>query len=114
MSKTQIFMNKPVYLGLSILELSNIAMQEFQYDYIKMKYKEKAKLRYVDTDSLVVYIKADDIYKDIAKDVETDRPLPKRKKKNVIGLMKDELGGKIMKEFVELRAKSQLLNRQWQ
>ena len=71
-----------------------------------MKYKEKAKLRYVDTDSLVVYIKADDIYKGIAKDVETDRPLPKRKNKNVIGLMKDELGGKIMKEFVELRAKS--------
>ena len=65
-----------------------------------MKYKEKAKLRYVDTDSLVVYIKADDIYKDIAKDVETDRPLPKRKNKNVIGLMKDELGEKSWKNLL--------------
>ena len=69
----------------------------------------------MDTDNFTVYIKTDDIYKDIAKDVEKsldasnyelDRPLPKGKNKSVIGLMKDELGGKIMIEFVGLKAKN--------
>ena len=69
--KTEILMNKPVYLGLSILELSEILMYEFSYDYAKPNNDEKAKLCYMDTDSLIVYIKADDIYKDIAEDVET-------------------------------------------
>ena len=64
-------MNKPVYLGLSILELSKVLMYEFWYDYVKPKYGEKAKLCYMDTDSFIVYIKTGDIYKDIAKDVET-------------------------------------------
>ena len=102
MKKTEILMNKPVYLGLSILELSKILMYEFWYDYVKPKYGEKVKLCYVDTDSFIVYIKTDDIYKDIAEDVETrfdtsnyelDRPLPKGKNKIVIG-------------FVRLRAKN--------
>ena len=60
-------MNKPVYLGLSILELSKILMYEFWYDYVKLKYSEKAKLCYMDTDSFIVSIKIDDI----AEDVET-------------------------------------------
>ena len=103
--KTEILMNKPVYLGLSILELSNILMYEFWYDYLKPEYGEKTKLYYMDTDSFIVYIEIDDIYKDIAEYVETkfdtsncelDRPLPKGKK-NVIGVMKDELSEKIMK-----------------
>ena len=98
-------MNKPVYLRLLILELSKILMYELWYDYVKPKYGEKAKLCYMDTDSFIVYIKTDDIYKNITEDVETrfdtsdyelDRPLPKGKNKKVIGLMKDELGGKIM------------------
>ena len=65
-------MNKPVYLylDLSILELSKIVMWEFCYDYIKPKYGEKAKLYYMDTDSFLVYIKTDDIYKEIAEGVE--------------------------------------------
>ena len=71
MKKTEILMNKPVHLGLSILELSKILMYEFWYDYVKPKYGEKAKLCYMDTDSFIVYIKTDDIYKDIAEDVET-------------------------------------------
>ena len=80
-------MNKPVYLGLSILELSKILMYEFWYDYVKPKYGEKAKLCYMDTDSFIVYIKTD-IYKDIAEDFETrfdtsnyelDNSLPKGK-----------------------------------
>ena len=107
MRKAEILMNKPVHLGLSILELSKILMYEFWYDYVKI-YGEKAKLCYVDTDSIVVYIKRDDIYKDIAKDVETrfntsdyksDRQLPKTKSKKVIRLMKDELDRKIMTKF---------------
>ena len=93
-------MNKPVYLGLSILELSKILMYEFWYDYIKPKYGEKAKLCYMD---FIVYIKTDNIYKDIAEDVESrfdisnyelDTPLPKGKNKKVIGLINDELGKK--------------------
>ena len=89
MKKTEILINKPVCLELSILELSKILMYEFWYDYVKPKYGEKAKLCYMDTDSFIVYIKTDGIYKNIAQNVETrsdtsnyelDRPLPKRKK----------------------------------
>ena len=83
-------MNKPVHLGLSILELSIILVYEFWYDYVKLKYGEKAKLCYMDTETFIVYIKTEDVYKDIAEDVETrfytsnyelDRPLPKRRNK---------------------------------
>ena len=79
-------MNKPVYLGLSILQLSKILMFEFWYDYVKRKYGKKKKLCYM---GFIVYIKTDDIYKDIAEDVEAksdtanyelERPLPKLKK----------------------------------
>ena len=87
----QIFMNKADSLGHSILESSKILMHEFWYDYVKSKYGEKAKLRYMGTDSFIVYIKIDYIYEDIA-DVETRfdsshygsiyRPLPKEKIKH--------------------------------
>ena len=95
-------MNKPFYLGLSILDLSKTVMHEFWYDYVKPKYVENAKLCYMDTDSFIVHLKTDDIYKDIAEDVETrfdtsnfeiERPLPKAKNRKLIRLMKDELGG---------------------
>ena len=106
-------MNKPVYLSQAILDLSKTIMYEFHYDYMKRKYDDKLKLCYMGTDSLI-YIKTEDFYKDIADDVETrfdtsgyvpDRPLPVGKNKKVIGLMKDELGGEIMKEVVSLRPK---------
>ena len=71
MKKTEILMNKPVCLGFSILELSKILMHEFWYDYVKPKFDEKAKLCYMDTVIFTVYIKTDDIYKDITEDVET-------------------------------------------
>ena len=109
MRKTQIIINKPLYLGLSILDLTKTVMYEFWYDYIKPKYGENAKLCYMDTDSFIVHAKTDDSYKDIAEDVEKrfdtsnfeiNRPLPKVKSKKVIGLMKNELGGQIMKKFV--------------
>ena len=98
-----------------MLEISKIVMYEFWYDYVKLKYNKKVKLCYMDTDSFIVYIKTDVFYKDIAQDVETrfdtsnnklNRPLPKGKNKKVIGVMKDELVGKIMKEFIEFKEKT--------
>ena len=132
MKKTKVKMNKPIYLGLSILEISKILMYEFWYDYIKPKDNDNFRLCYMDTDSFVMHIKTNDFYKDIASDVENRfdtsnyevntseitaepsslersalarRPLPTGKNKKVIGLMKDELGGKIITEFVTLRPK---------
>ena len=105
MKKSETLMNKPVYLGLSLLEL----MCEFWSDYTKPKHGEKAKLCYIDTNSFIVYIKTDHDYKGTAEDVETifgtlnyesDRPLPNGKNKKVIGLMKDELGGNIVTKFI--------------
>ena len=102
MKKTKVKMNKPIYLGLSILEISKILMYEFWYDYMKPKYNDNVRLYYMDTDSFVMHIKTNDFYKDIASDVENrfntsnyevNRPLPTGKNKKVIGLMKDELGG---------------------
>ena len=117
MGKIKVVMNKPAYLGQAILDLSKIVMYEFHYGYMVPKYGlEKLKLCYMDTDSLVHDIKTEDFYEDIANDVEarfdtsgyskTDfRSLPIGFNKKVIGLMKDELGGKIMTEFVALRPK---------
>ena len=117
MGKTKVVMNKPVYLGQAILDLSKIVMYEFHYDYMKKKYDDdKLTLCYMDTDSLIYDIETEDFYKDIADDVESrfdtsgyrndgSRPLPVGKNKKVIGLMKDELGGEIMSEFVALRPK---------
>ena len=70
MKKTKVKMNKPIYLGLSILEISNILMYEFWYDYMKPKYGDNVKLRYMDTDNFIIYIKTEDFYIDIADDVE--------------------------------------------
>ena len=70
MKKTKVKMNKPIYLGLSILEISKILMYEFCYDYMKPKYNSNVKLCYMDTDSFIMNIKTNDFYKDIASDVE--------------------------------------------
>ena len=69
--KTATFMNKHIYLGLSILQLSKLFMYGFWYDYVKPKYGEKAKLCYMDIESFTVYKKTDYIYKDIGEDAET-------------------------------------------
>ena len=109
---TKVKMNKPIYLGLSILEISKILMYEFWYDYMKPKYGDNVKLCYMDTDSFIMNINTEDFYKDIANDVEkrfdtsnyeVDRPLSTAKNKKVIGLMKGELEGRIITEFVTLR-----------
>ena len=115
MKKIKVKLNKPIYLGLSILEISKILMYEFWYDYMMLKYSDNVKSCYTDTDSFIINIKIKDFYKDIANDVEdrfdtsnyeVDRPLPTGKNKKVIGLMKDELGGKVITEFVALRPKT--------
>ena len=104
--KTKVKMNKPICLGLSILEISKILMYEFWCDYMKPKFGDNAKLCYMDTDSFIIYIKTEDFFKDIADDVEckfdtsnyeVDGPLPTGKNRKVIELMKGELGGKIIK-----------------
>ena len=108
-------MNKPIYLGLSILEISKILMYKFWYDYMKPKCNVHVKLCDMDTDSFIMNIKTNDFYEDIASDVENrfdasnyevKRPLPTGKNKKVIGLMKVKLGGKIITEFVTLRPKT--------
>ena len=117
MRKVEVKMNKLIYLVQAILDISKILMYKFWYDYIKSKYGDNARLCCMDTDSFVIYIKTKDFYKDIADDVERwfdtsnydekdKRPLPIGKNNKVIGLFKDELGGKIMIEFCALRAKA--------
>ena len=115
MKKTKVKMNKPIYLGLSILEISKILMYEFWYDYMKPKYGNNVKLCYMDSDSFIMSIKTNDFYEDVANDVgnrfdtsnyEVNRPLPMGKNKKVIDLMKDELGETIIAEFVTLRPKT--------
>ena len=115
MNKTKVKMNKPIYLGLSIFEISKLLIYEFWYDYMKPKYGDNIKLCHMDTDSFIINIKTEDFYKDIANDVEkrfdtsnyeVDRPLSIGKNKKVIGLMKDELGGRVITEFVALRPKA--------
>ena len=99
-SKNLIIINKPIYLGQLILDISNTLMYEFWYDYIKPKYGDNARLCYMDTDSFAMHIKIEDIYKDIADNVkrwfdtsnydEADkRPLPTDENKKVIGMFKD-------------------------
>ena len=106
---------KPIYLGLSILDISKILIYELWYDYMKPKYGNRVKLCYMDTDSFIMSIKTNDFCEDIANDIEkrfdtsnyeTNRPLPIGKNKKVIGLMKDELGEEIITEFVTLRPKT--------
>ena len=70
MKKIKVKMNNPVYLGLSILEISKTLMYEFWYDYVKPKYQSNAKLCYMDTDSFIINIKTEDFHVDIANDVE--------------------------------------------
>ena len=88
-------------------------MYEFWYDYMKPKHNNNVKLCYMDMDSFVMHIKTNDIASDVenwfdTSNYEVNRPLPTGKNKKNIGLMKDELGGKIITEFVTLRPKTYL------
>ena len=117
MKKIRVKMTKPLYLCMSILVISKTLIYEFWYDYISPKYGDRAKLCYVGTDSFIIYIKIEDFFEDISNDVEgwfdtsnydknVKRPLPIGKNKKVPGIFKDELGGKIIAEFVGLRPKT--------
>ena len=121
MKREKLFYNKPIYLGMCILDLSKTLMFEFHYDYIKNKYSDRAKLLMTVTDSLIYEIKTDDLYYDISKDVESKFNTSEFNKnhpavvgsvkfkvgvnKKVIGMFKDETAGKQIEEFVGLRAK---------
>ena len=108
MKKTKVKMNKFVYLGMSILDISKTLMYTFWYDYYNPKYKDRAKLFYTDTDSFIVNIITKEFFVDISDDDERwfdtsnydendKRPLPIGKNKKVPDSFKDELGGKIIK-----------------
>ena len=116
MKKTKLKLNKPIYLGMSIHDLSKTWMYHFYYNYIKPKYSNKVKLLFTDTDSLACEIETEDFYKHIAPDVEkmfdtSNYPkvhmsgIPTGMNKKVIGMFKDKCGGNQIEEFVGLRAK---------
>ena len=116
MKKTEVYFNKPVYVGQAILDLSKTLMFDFHYNYIKDKYDTKAELLFTDTDSLMYKIQTKDFYKDIKKDVESkfdtsDYPashpsgIPTGLNKKVIGMFKDEVAGKQITHFIGLRPK---------
>ena len=116
MKKTKIYFNKPVYLGMSILNLSKSLMYDFHYNDIKTKYGDNAKLLFTDIDSLAQKIWTKDFYKDIntviekrfhASDYPTNHPSEIKTGLNskVLGMFKDEAGGKQIVEFVGLKAK---------
>ena len=116
MKNTEVYFNKPVYVGQAILDLSKTLMFNFHYTYIKEKYGKKAQLLFTDTDSLLYQIKTKDFYKDICPDVKdkfdtSDYPsshpsgIPTGLNKKVIGMFKDEVVGKQITHFVGLRPK---------
>ena len=114
--KTELKFDKPVYLGMSILDISKTLMYDFHYNYIKRKYEDKAKLLFTDTDSLMYEIETKDFYEDISTNVKRrfdtsnyphNHPsgIPSGFNKKVLGTFKDEAAGEVIDEFVGLRAK---------
>lgn len=113
MSKLEVIINKPIYIGLSILDISKVALYDFHYNFMKQKLGNLCKLLYTDTDSLIYDIKHDNIYKFMLENIEkfdtsnypeNDVRLP-RKNKKIAGLMKDECNGEIITEFIGLKSK---------
>ena len=116
MRKTKLYFNKPVYLGMSILKLSKSVMYDFHYNYIKTKYGDKAKLLFTDTHSVAYEIRTKDFHKDINSDIKkrfdtsdypTNHPSGIKRELNdkVLGMFRDEAGGKQIVEFVCLQTK---------
>ena len=117
MEKTTIKLYKPIYLGMSILDLSKTLMYKFHYDYVKPKWEDKATLLFTNTDSVCYEIRMDDAYKDISGDVDEWYDTSNydenhlsgiytKKNKKALGFMKDECGGNDIVEFVGLKPKS--------
>ena len=118
MRKTQVTINKKVYLGFSIPYLTKIQMYGFSYNYIKEKGNNKPKSCYVDMAGFTIHIKTKDLCKDFWKLVEDrfhtshyniKRPLPMGKNKKSVGSMKEKFGGEIMKELARVRPKNVLV-----
>ena len=103
MKKIKVKINKPVYLGLPILEISKTLMYEFWYDYVKPKYQDNAKSCYMDSDSFIVNIKTEDFYEDIEDDVEKRFDTSNHKVNTPLSKGKNE---KVMPEFAALRPKT--------
>ena len=111
--KEKILLNKPIYVGMSVLELSKHLMYDFYYNHIKAKYTDRVQLLYTDTDSVIIHVQTEDIFADMERNLDeydtsnypADHPLFSMANKKVIGKMKDELGGRLMTEFIGLHPK---------
>ncbi|XP_024867540.1 uncharacterized protein LOC112451868 [Temnothorax curvispinosus] len=112
--RLEVRLNKPIYVGMSILEISKTRVYDFHYDYMVPLYRERCKIMYTDTDSLIYFLECDDVYENMKRDIarfdtsgypENNAYCMPRVNKKVPALMKDENDGAVMTEFVGLRAK---------
>ena len=111
--KERVLLNKPIYVGMSVLDLSKHLMYNFYYNNLKKTYCDKIKLLYTDTDSVIIHVQTEDIYQDIAQNLDNydtsnyqpNHPLFSNTNKKIIGKFKDELGGQLLTEFIGIRPK---------
>ena len=111
--REKVLLNKPIYVGMSVLDLSKHLMYDFYYNHLKKTYGENVRLLYTDTDSLIIHVTTEDIYADMMKHADLydtsnyspDHQLFSDTNKKVIGKFKDELGGKVLTEFIGIRPK---------
>ena len=113
MHKSRLVLNRPVYVGMSVLDLSKSLMYDFYYNQMKAQYGDRVELLYTDTDSLLLEIQTEDVYSDMSEhqslydtsDYPEDHPLHSKVNKKVLGKMKDECAGRAIEEYVGLRPK---------